>query len=504
MKKKEFAGVVLSMCLFMLFGCASQKPLAPFAAGDLNPRLKDGGYVQKVDNFMVVFDASGSMSDFYQGQPKVQIARNIVSKFNRTIPDIKVNGAMRVLGQTRNPFARRSELVYGLTRYARKDLDTAIDTITYAAGGTPLAAVIDDAGEKDVIGDLAAARGNIAVIVVSDADLERDAPAIAAAEKLKGRYGSRLCIYTVLIGNHAGGKKLMEQIALIGGCGFSVTAGDIDSSAQMADFVEKVFFARVDDRDGDGVLDNRDRCPDTPRGLKVDARGCPLDSDGDGVYDYPDQCPDTPLGVRVDGKGCPTDADEDGVYDYLDQCPETPFSVSVDKWGCPPDGDRDGVYDYLDQCPDTPAGIPVDKWGCPADSDADGVYDYRDKCPETPWGATVNALGCWELIGLNFDTARWDIKPVYDPILNHVVDIMKKNPFMRIEIQGHTDSQGKASYNRKLSEKRAISVMEYLLQKGATPGRLKAVGYGQTRPVASNATAEGRKYNRRVELKPSW
>ncbi len=154
------------------------------------------------------------------------------------------------------------------------------------------------------------------------------------------------------------------------------------------------------DSDGDGVPDRYDRCPDTPRGATVDARGCPIDSDHDGVPDGLDRCPDTPAGVRVDAAGCPLDADHDGVPDYQDRCPDTPARVAVYpatdvlRAGCPVDSDGDGVPDYLDRCPDTPRGVPVDANGCPRDSDGDGVPDFRDRCPDTPRGVQVDGNGC--------------------------------------------------------------------------------------------------------------
>ncbi|GIX31218.1 MAG: pilus biosynthesis protein [Porticoccaceae bacterium] len=126
------------------------------------------------------------------------------------------------------------------------------------------------------------------------------------------------------------------------------------------------------DEDGDGVRNNRDRCPGTPPGESVDRRGCSAsqrDSDGDGVSDAADQCPDTPRGTPVDGRGCPV----------------------------LPDGDGDGVPDPADQCPGTPSGEPVDALGCSAsqrDSDGDGVADAVDQCPGTPQGTAVDVLGC--------------------------------------------------------------------------------------------------------------
>jgi OmpA-OmpF porin, OOP family len=256
------------------------------------------------------------------------------------------------------------------------------------------------------------------------------------------------------------------------------------------------------DSDGDGVIDDKDQCPNTPVGVKVDSVGCPLDSDKDGVADYLDQCPNTPAGVKVDSVGCPLDSDKDGVPDYLDKCPDTPAGVKVDSVGCPLDSDKDGVPDYLDKCSDTPAEVKVDSAGCPLDSDMDGVADYLDQCPDTPKGATVNKKGCWILKDLEFDTAKATIKPEYTKLLEDVVSILKENPSLKVEIQGHTDNVGTARYNEKLSMRRAEAVMDYMLKKGIARDRLSAKGYGFTRPIESNDTPQGREDNRRVELNP--
>ena len=157
------------------------------------------------------------------------------------------------------------------------------------------------------------------------------------------------------------------------------------------------------DSDGDGVPDRADRCPDTPHGAVVDARGCPIDRDHDGVPDGIDKCPNTPSGVAVDAMGCPVDSDNDGVPDYLDKCLNTPAGVAVfpsgERAGCARDSDGDGVPDNLDRCPNTPAGVTVypsgERAGCPVDSDGDGVPDYLDRCPNTPPNARpVDANGC--------------------------------------------------------------------------------------------------------------
>lgn len=96
-----------------------------------------------------------------------------------------------------------------------------------------------------------------------------------------------------------------------------------------------ITFGKATDTDQDGVADKYDLCPDTPKYVDVDAKGCPIDSDNDGVPDYLDRCPDTPRGVKVDATGCPIDSDKDGVPDYLDKCPNTPAGVVVDSNGCP-------------------------------------------------------------------------------------------------------------------------------------------------------------------------
>ncbi|MEW6489505.1 MAG: OmpA family protein [Thermodesulfobacteriota bacterium] len=260
------------------------------------------------------------------------------------------------------------------------------------------------------------------------------------------------------------------------------------------------------DSDGDGVPDYLDKCPGTPANVRVDASGCPLDSDGDGVPDHLDKCPGTPRGVRVDASGCPIvlDSDGDGVPDDRDKCPGTPAGVKVDADGCPLDSDGDGVPDYLDKCPGTPAGVKVDAGGCPLDSDGDGVPDYLDKCPGTPAGVKVDASGCpiqVETVELriNFDFDKADVKPEYLPQIEKVAAFLKANPDYTAVIEGHTDSQGPEEYNLRLSARRANAVAKILTDTyGISMERITAQSLGESRPIASNDTPEGRAQNRRI------
>jgi len=254
------------------------------------------------------------------------------------------------------------------------------------------------------------------------------------------------------------------------------------------------------DTDGDGVPDYLDRCPDTPQGVKVDSNGCPLDGDRDGVPDYWDRCPGTPADVKVDSNGCPLDTDGDGVPDYLDRCPDTPQGVKVDSNGCPLDTDRDGVPDSLDRCPDTPKGVKVDKDGCPPPVLEEQKQEAQAAAVVAP--AVKRMAKEKEAIALHveFDTNKSVVKKRYHDEIKAVADFMQEYPHSKATIEGHTDNVGKASHNKKLSQARADSIRQYLIDNfGVDGSRITAVGYGEERPIASNATKAGKQKNRRVE-----
>ncbi len=215
------------------------------------------------------------------------------------------------------------------------------------------------------------------------------------------------------------------------------------------------FRAADGDSDGDGVPDDKDRCPDTPRGATVDANGCPHDSDGDGVYDGIDKCPDTPPGATVNARGCPTDSDGDGVYDGIDKCPNTPRGTAVDATGCP-----------------LHAGRPLFEPG-------------KEKLV---------------LQGVNFAFNSDQLTADSYDDLDKVAESLADWSDVRVRVEGYTDSTGDDQYNLGLSERRARAVRNYLVSKGIAASRLESKGYGEADPVASNATEAGRAQNRRVEL----
>lgn len=263
-------------------------------------------------------------------------------------------------------------------------------------------------------------------------------------------------------------------------------------------------FEGCPDSDKDGVVDASDKCPNTPVDVKVDASGCPIDTDGDGIADYQDKCPDVKGLANL--AGCP-DADNDGVADNNDKCPNTPSKVKVDAKGCPIDTDGDGIADYLDKCPEIKGIESLE--GCP-DRDSDGIADKDDKCPDVKGSKAnkgcpevkeeVKEVFKKALQGIQFETGKDVIRPVSYKILDNVVSIMKENKEYNLIINGHTDNVGKPDANMTLSQKRANAVKNYLINKGVEASRLSAFGYGDTKPVADNKLPEGRAKNRRVEF----
>jgi OmpA-OmpF porin, OOP family len=211
------------------------------------------------------------------------------------------------------------------------------------------------------------------------------------------------------------------------------------------------------------------------------------------------------------------DSDGDHILDSKDQCILEPEDVDgyEDADGCPePDNDHDGIPDAIDKCPNKPEDMDgfQDADGCPdPDNDNDSVLDVDDFCPNTPGQPGGSRPGCPGLIvvtakeiritqQIHFEFNKAKIRPESFPILDAIVDVLRDNPKITLEIQGHTDNVGSAGYNKKLSQSRADSVRAYLGQHGIDVGRLTAMGYGMTQPIVPNNTDANRALNRRVQF----
>lgn len=263
-----------------------------------------------------------------------------------------------------------------------------------------------------------------------------------------------------LIGGGTGG--LLGAIESSAAAGWGALGGAVLGGALCA--------LKEDDTDGDGIADKMDECPDTPEGIKVNDRGCPMDSDDDGVPDYLDKCSATPTGASVNSEGCP-DNDLDGVPDNIDQCPYTPLGAVVDAYGCPVDSDRDGVPDGIDQCSETPEDVDVDDRGCPVNTGLGGIY-------------------------FNFDKDTLDIKA--REVLDKVIIEARLNPSINLRVTGYTDNTGPESYNALLANRRALAAANYIKAQGIDADRVEVTVGGIDRQ--DDDTKEGRSHSRRVDI----
>ena len=267
----------------------------------------------------------------------------------------------------------------------------------------------------------------------------------------------------------------------------------------------------IPDSDHDGVLNNRDRCADTPEGAQVDSSGCPSDNDSDGVANGVDRCPNTAVGATVDASGCPKDSDGDSIADGLDRCSDTPKGAVVDALGCPGDEDSDGVLDGLDRCPRTPIGATVNASGCaagqtqnrapaPAAPAQPGAARPRPSPPriDLPGGSG----GATVLEGVSFESGSARLQPGSYVELDSLVKVLLSNPNLKMEIGSHTEYVGTPADNLRLSTLRAAAVRNYLVAKGVPFQQIVARGYGATVPRTQDTTPRGRAANRRVEIRP--
>ena len=255
----------------------------------------------------------------------------------------------------------------------------------------------------------------------------------------------------------------------------------------------------MSDRDGDGIMDAEDRCPDQYGVLQSDPalNGCPL----------PPKPPDT---------------DADGITDDLDACPTQAGPENREdptKNGCPPppDQDGDGIADEADACP-AEAGVANEdpaKNGCPepVDTDGDGITDDKDACPKDSGLANEDPAknGCPLAIvkesrieileRIEFQTGKATLTPASDKVLEAVAKVLEQHSeIAKVSVEGHTDNRGPTWLNRRLSKNRAAAVVDWLVKHGIAAERLTSAGFGPDRPLEKNDTEAGRQTNRRVEF----
>lgn len=250
MKRIGYSFLLMVVCCSLVIGCAPKayKPV------DVNQDLQSGKFVQKVDNFIVLFDKSGSMvtpeaatisapdnldvSDMGPEKLRISSAKDVLTRMIMTIPDIKLNSGLRIF------WGEETVLVYGMTPFNdRKAYLKSLAANRSGIGRTPLGRTIAAAGE-----DLKPLPNSSAMIIISDFDkIEgvddiRPASVTANIAKVKEQYGDRLCIYTIRVGNAPNSLELAQEIAKDGKCGFAVSANELATPEAMASFVERVFL----------------------------------------------------------------------------------------------------------------------------------------------------------------------------------------------------------------------------------------------------------------------
>jgi len=390
MLKKLFISVI-SITGIALSGCATQQTSYPnFTPIKIAQNTPTTIFKQKTNTVFVILDSSATVNETFDGNhlgnSKFDVEKHFLKQINQTIPNnIKLSSGLRSFGLGSCVDWGSTKLIQDISSYSRSGFQASLDQAACASGGSPMESALASA-----ITDLEKASGNIALLILSDGD--QISPAVfTEAKALENKYGSRLCIYSVWVGNKGEqlGQFTLQELANIASCGQTANINNLNSNTQIAAFTEAMLF------------------------------------------------------------------------------------------------DKENTH---------PKVIALD-------SDGDGVIDANDKCPNTPKGAHVNAVGCWALTGIQFNLNKAEIKSGYDALFDNAIKILKLNPKLIIEIQGHTDNLGSSVYNQQLSTQRAQAVKDLLSQKGISPDRLSIKGFGESQPIVNNNTSEGRAENRRVEFK---
>jgi OmpA-OmpF porin, OOP family len=332
----------------------------------------------KTDNFVLLIDQSAEMQGKYQGKSKQLHARETAKRFIEKVPtDIPVQGAIYMYGIMAAENDHKIKKIKGFTPFNRPGFKKALDGVKAQSGPSSLSIALKQA-KKDMVKK--GVSGRTAVIIISGGNFSDVGEPGTEASKLKKKFGDDVCIYTIYIGKSEKGGKNLKELKKKGKCGVKKSLTGVNTSKEMQNFSDDIFF------------------------------------------------------------------------------------------------------------------------GTKNDSDRDGVKNKVDQCPGTPDGANVDSRGCWAIYDVNFDSGKSVIKPQYYGILEEIIEVMNVDPDVKIQIDGHTDSQGDDAYNQKLSQQRADAVMNYLTTNGVSAFRLRAIGRGEGQPIGDNSTSQGRALNRRIEF----
>ncbi len=379
---------------------------------------------QRTDNLFVLLDVSPAMGDTYHGRSRQEYGREILHRFNQSLPEIDLGGALYLFDSSRLPEERlplsgrerQEDSFQGL--YLPKLIEESFKMPhqQHYVGRESIASAVD-ALQRNII----AVNGSTALILITRWE-QVDRSVVEAVARLRQRVGqaSELCIYTIGVGNNLS-RSLIEKVD---NCGFSMAADKLAQPWEMSHFVERVLFYDSMDSDGDGIYDYRDHCPDTEKGRLVRFDGC----------------------YRFASAGSPL---------------RSAHKIEVSRTQQIANGDQQ-------------------------------------------WRSGETLAGYHSRLGLAhevlFDSDSAHIKPNYALYLQQLAHLVVANRGSHVSIIGHTDYQGSAEYNDNLSRLRVEAVKKMLQQHGVATSRINTQTHGEYQPRSSNATIEGRLYNRRVEL----
>jgi OOP family OmpA-OmpF porin len=287
MLKKIIIPVVSISGLALLSGCATEPTSYPkFTAAPVAQTTSTTQFKQKTDTVFVILDASSSTNVTYDGNDsgssKLDVEKQTLYRLNKTIPaNIKLSTGIQSFGSGHCLDWGSTKVDQNISRHSVKNFQTGLDMTQCASGGSPMnKALAQSSAELDK------APGNIALLVVSDGQQIPDGT-LAEAQALEDKFGTRLCIYSIWVGNSydTSGQVVLQELSNISNCGQSVSVADLSSNSAMANFVEGMLYTKMTvtprrvvqvskDSDGDGVDDAYDKCADTPTGAKVNSQGC--------------------------------------------------------------------------------------------------------------------------------------------------------------------------------------------------------------------------------------